>query len=85
MSKKPPRVSGNNGALQVMLRLDGRGHSIDRFGRFEDLVVQVRGQAICTEIWRDAQQGDMELFLNRYRPLVEGRDQDLLDALKSLA
>ena len=27
----------------------------------------------------------MELSLNRCRPLVEGRDQDLLDALRSLA
>ena len=27
----------------------------------------------------------MDLYLNRYRPLVEGRDQDLLDALRSLA
>tara|TARA_B100001121_G_scaffold81310_1_gene72093 strand:- start:1583 stop:1840 length:258 start_codon:yes stop_codon:yes gene_type:complete len=34
---------------------------------------------------RDAQQGDLDLSLNRYRPLVEGRDQDLLDALRSLA
>ena len=43
------------------------------------------GQAICAEIWRDAQQGDLDLSLNRYRPLVEGRDQDLLDALRALA
>ena len=43
------------------------------------------GQAICAEIWRDAQQGDLDLSLNRYRPLVEGRDQDLFDALRSLA
>ena len=28
---------------------------------------------------------DLDLFLNRYRPLIEGRDQDLLDALRSLA
>ena len=40
---------------------------------------------MCAEIWRDAQQGDLDLSLNRYRPLVEGRDQDLLDALRSLA
>ena len=29
--------------------------------------------------------GDLDLSLNRYRPLVKGRDQDLLDALRSLA
>ncbi|NMP05029.1 MULTISPECIES: hypothetical protein [Prochlorococcus] len=27
----------------------------------------------------------MDLSLNRYRPLVEGRDQDLLDALRALS
>ena len=85
MLKKPPRVRDNNGALQVRLRLGGRDHFINRIGRFEDPVAQARGQAICAEIWRDAQQGDLDLSLNRYRPLVEGRDQDLLDALRSLA
>ena len=85
MLKKPPRVRDNNGALQVRLRLDGRDHFINRIGRFEDPVVQARGQAICAEIWLDAQQGDLDLSLNRYHPLVEGRDQDLLDALRRLS
>ena len=75
----------NNGALQVRLRLDGRDHFINRLGRFDDPVAKARGQAICAEIWRDAQQGDLDLSLNRYRPLVEGRDKDLYDALRSLA
>ena len=78
---KPPRVRDNNGALQVRLRLDGRDHFINRLVRFADSVAQ----AICAEIWRDAQRGYLELSLNRYRPLFEGRDQDLLDALRSLA
>ena len=85
MLKKPPRVRDNNGALQVRLRLDGRDHFINRLGRWDDPVAQARGQAICAEIWRDAQQGDLDLSLNRYRPMVEGRDQDLRDALRSLA
>ena len=85
MLKKPPRVRDNNGALQVRLRLDGRDHFINRLGRFDDPVAQARGEAICAEIWRDAQQGDLDFSLNRYRPLVEGRDQDLLDALRALA
>ena len=85
MLKKPPRVRDNNGALQVRLRLDGLDHFINRLGRFDDPVAQARGQAICAEIWRDAQQGDLDLSLNRYRPLVEGRDQDLLDALRALS
>ena len=33
---------------------------------------QARGQAICAEIWLDAQKGDLDLSLNRYCPLVEG-------------
>ena len=85
MLKNPPRVRDNNGALQVRLWLDGRDHFINRIGRFDDPVAQARGQAICAEIWRDAQQGDLDLSLNRYRPLVEGRDQDLLDALRRLS
>ena len=85
MLKKPPRVRDNNGALQVRLRLDGRDFFINRLGRWDDPVAQARGQAICAEIWRDAQQGDLDLSLNRYRPLLEGRDQDLLDALRALA
>ena len=84
MLKKAPRVRDNNGALQVRLRLDGRDHFINRLGRFDDPIAQASGQAICAEIWRDVQQGDLDLSLNRYRPLVEGRDQDLLDALRSL-
>ena len=85
MLKKPPRVRDNNGALQVRLRLDGRDQFINRLGRWDDPIAQARGQAICAEIWRDAQQGDLDLSLNRYRPLVDGRDQDLLDALRALA
>ena len=41
-------------------------------GRWDDPVAQARGQAICAEIWRDAQQGDLDLSLNRYRPLLQG-------------
>ena len=72
MLKKPPRVRDNNGALQVRLRLGGRDHFINRIGCFDDPVDQARGQAICAEIWLDAQKGDLDLSLNRYCPLVEG-------------
>ena len=60
MLKKPPRVRDNNGALQVRLRLDGRDFFINRLGRWDDPVAQARGQAICAEIWRDAQQGEFD-------------------------
>ena len=61
MLKKPPRVRDNNGALQIRLRLDDRDYFINRLGRFDDPVAQARGQAICAEIWRDAEQGDLLL------------------------
>ena len=85
MLKKPPKVRDNNGALQVRLRINGRNHFINRIGRFDDPVAQAGGQAVCAEIWRDVQHGDLDLSLRRYCPLVEGRGQDLLDALRSLA
>ena len=84
MLKKPPRVRDNNGALQVRLRLDGRDHFINRIGRFDDPVAQARGQAICAEIWRDVQQGDLDLSLNRSRPLVGDWDQDLLERISAI-
>ena len=82
--KRPLRASDNNGALQVRLRLDRRDHFINRIGRFDDPLAQARGQAICAEIWRDVQQGDLDLSLNRYRPLVDGRDQDLLERISAI-
>jgi hypothetical protein len=85
MLKKPLRVRDTNSALQVRLRSGGRAYFINRLGRFDDPVTQARGQAICAEVWRDAQERDLDLSLNRYCLLVEGRDQDLLDALRSLA
>ena len=85
MLKKPPRVRNNNGALPVRVRLDGRDHFINRLGCFDDPVAQATGQAICAEIWRDAQQGDLELSLNRYRPLVDGHDVYLLEGLAQLS
>ena len=85
MLKKPPRLRDNNGALQVRLRLDGRDHFINRLGRWDDPVAQARGQAICAEIWRDAQQGDLGLSLNRFRLSGRCRDQNLLGALRALS
>ncbi len=84
MLKKPSRVRDNNGALQVRLRLGGRDHFINRIGRFDDPVAQARGQAICADIWRDVQQGDLDLSLNRFRPLVGDRDQDLLERISAI-
>ena len=83
--KTPSRFWDNNGALQVRLRLDGRDHFINCLGRFDDPVTRARGQTICADISWDVQEGDLDLSLNRYSPLVEGRDKDLLDALRRLA
>jgi hypothetical protein len=53
-------------------------------GRFDDPVARARALAISAEIWSDFQQGDLDLSLNRYRPLVDGKDLDLLDGLREL-
>ena len=67
-----------------MVRLDRKDHFINRLGRFDDPVARAKALAISAEIWSDYQQGDLDLSLNRYRPLVDGKDLNLLDALKEL-
>ena len=68
----------------MRVRLEGKDHFINRLGRFDDPVARARAQAISAEIWSDFQQGDLDQTLNRYRPLVDGKDLDLLDGLKEL-
>ena len=68
----------------MRVRLDGNDHFINRLGRFDDPVARARALAISAEIWSDVQQGDLDPTLNRYRPLVDGKDVDLLDGLKEL-
>jgi hypothetical protein len=82
--RKAPTLRNNNGALQVRVRLDGKDHFINRLGRFDDPVARARALAISAEIWSDFQQGDLDLSLNRYRPLVDGKDLDLIEALRQL-
>ena len=68
----------------MRVRLEGKDHFINRLGKFDDPVARAKALAISAEIWRDYQQGDLDQTLNRYRPLVDGKDLDLLDALKEL-
>ena len=68
----------------MRVRLDGKDHFINRLGRWDDLVARARALSISAKIWSDYQQGDLDPTLNRYRPLVDGKDLDLLDALKGL-
>ena len=68
----------------MRVRLEGKDHFINRLGRFDDPVARARALAISAEIWSDFQQGDLDLSLNRYRPLVDGKDLDLLDGLREL-
>ena len=82
--RKAPTLRNNNGALQVRVRLEGKDHFINRLGRFDDPVARAKALAISAEIWRDFQQGDLDQTLNRYRPLLDGKDLDLLDALERL-
>ncbi|NMO84292.1 MULTISPECIES: hypothetical protein [unclassified Prochlorococcus] len=67
------------------MRFDGGYHFINCLGRWDDLVAKSMGEVIFAEICRDAQHDDLDLCLSRYRPLVQGRYQDLLDALRALS
>ena len=82
--RKAPSLRNNNGALQVRVRLEGRDHFINRLGSWDDPVAQARARAISAEIWSDYQQGTLDWTLNRYKPLVEGKDPELLKALEEL-
>ena len=84
MVRKAPSLRNNNGALQVRVRLEGRDHFINRLGRWDDPIAVAKAQAISAEIWRDFQQGQMDWSLCRYKPLVEGKDPELLKALEEL-
>jgi integrase len=82
--RKAPSLRNNNGALQVRVRLDGNDHFINRLGRWDEPVARARAQAISAEIWSDYQQGTLDWSLNRYKPLVEGKDPELLKAMEEL-
>ena len=82
--RKAPSLRNNNGALQVRVRLDGKDHFINRLGSWDDPVAQARARAISAEIWSDYQQGTLDWTLSRYKPLVEGKDPELLKALEEL-
>ena len=82
--RKAPSLRNNNGALQVRVRLEGKDCFINRLGRWDDPVARARAHAISAEIWRVYQQGQLVWSLNRYKPLVEGKDPELLKALEAL-
>ena len=82
--RKAPALRNNNGALQIRVRLEGKDYFINRLGRFDDPVAQAKAQSISAEIWSDFQQGQLDWSLSRYQPLVEGKDPELLDALRVL-
>ncbi len=82
--RKAPSLRNNNGALQVRVRLSGKDHFINRLGSWDDPVAQAKAQAISAEIWSDYQQGTLDWSLSRYKPLVDGKDPELLKALEEL-
>ena len=66
------------------MRLDGKDCFINRLGRWDDPLAQARAQAISAEIWSDYQQGTLDGTLSRYKPVLEGKDPELLKALEEL-
>ena len=63
------------------MRLDGKDLFINRLGRWDDQIAVAKAQAISAEIWRDYLEGTLDWSLSRYKPLVEGKDPGLLNAL----
>jgi len=82
--RKAPSLRNNNGALQVRVRLEGQEHFINRLGRWDDPIAVAKAQAISAEIWRDYREGTLDWSLCRYKPLVEGKDPELLKAMEDL-
>jgi len=82
--RKPPSLRNNNGALQVRVRLEGKDHFINRLGRWDDPIAVAKAQAISAEIRRDYREGTLDWSLCRYKPLVEGKDPELLKAMEEL-
>lgn len=82
--RKAPSLRNNNGAVQVRVRLEGKDCFINRLGRWDDPIAVAKAQAISAEIWSDYLQGTLDWSLNRYKPLVEGKDPELLNALEEL-
>ena len=82
--RKAPSLRNNNGALQVRVRLAGKDCFINRLGRWDDPIAVAKAQAISAEIWRDYREGKLDWSLCRYKPLVEGKDPELLKALEDL-
>jgi len=82
--RKEPSLRNNNGALQVRVRLDGQDHFINRLGRWDDPIAVAKAQAISAKIWRDYREGTLDWSLCRYKPLVAGKDPELLKALEEL-
>ena len=82
--RKEPVLRNNYSALQLRVRLEGKDHFINRLGRFDDSVARAQALSLSAEIWSDFQQGCLDTSLHRYKPLVEGHEPDLLEALKVL-
>ena len=68
----------------MRVRLEGQDHFINRLGRWDDPIAVAKAQAISAEIWRDYREGTLDWSLSRYKPLVEGKDPELLQALEDL-
>jgi len=68
----------------VRVRLEGQDHFINRLGRWDDPIAVAKAQAISAEIWRDYREGTLDWSLCRYKPLVEGKDPELLKAMEDL-
>ena len=68
----------------MRVRLDGKDHFINRLGRWDDPIAVAKAQAISAEIWRDYRQGQLDWSLCRHKPLLEGKDPELLKSQEAV-
>jgi integrase len=83
--RNPPVIRNNHGVIQVRVRVDGRDHFINRFGKWSDPVARAKASAVSAQIWSDYQQGILDASLLSYQPCVQGQEVGLLDALRQKA
>jgi len=62
---------------------DGRDALINRLGRWSDPVAVAKAHTIAAQIWSDYQQGVFDRDLMAYQPLINGKEEGLLEAVKA--
>ena len=85
--RKPPALRKNNGAIQMLVRVNGENRLIHRLGKWSDPSAVAKAQALSAQIWSDFCNGCLDPSLDRYQSvhaLEEQATTGLLDGLQAL-